>query len=80
MAKYEVLNRCFLQETRASGPRIYEPGEIIEYDGVAGENLKPVGAGPHQVAPRKFDNPAWDGIPLIKRAELSDTTRPMNAK
>ena len=70
MAQYVVLKKCFL----GSPPRIYEPGEIINYDGVAPEFMKPVGAGPHNQAPRRFDNPAWEGIPLLKRAELSSTT------
>lgn len=36
MAKYEVLEESFINNSRCS------PGDIVEYEGEAGPNLKPL--------------------------------------
>ena len=64
--KYRVLKKCFID-------RVYEPGEIIEFDGVAGEALEPIGKGPHRVEPRRFDIDGGEGLSVGKRAELKAT-------
>ncbi len=75
MATYRVLEKCYL-ESSTTGLRIYQPGEVIEYDGAAPEYLKPVGAGPHDVALRKFDIVGGENLHRHKRAEIVATAAP----
>jgi hypothetical protein len=51
MAKYEVLELSFINNT------LVQPGEIIEFDGIAASNLKPVGKSRKAAAEVPDDTP-----------------------
>lgn len=70
MAKYKVLEKCFLPSAK-TGLRQYNVGEVIEYDGEAPECLEPFGTGSHKMESRKFDLPGYEQAPLLKRAETA---------
>jgi hypothetical protein len=40
MPKYRVIKKSWLHAS--AGPRLYQPGEIIEYDGEPGVSLEPL--------------------------------------
>jgi len=68
MAKYKVLKNSFIDGV------LYEPGAIVEFSGIAGEYLQPVGDGPHNVEPRRFDLTGGEKLSVLQRAEIASST------
>jgi hypothetical protein len=48
MAQYRVLRKSYIHD------RLYEPGEVVEYDGPAGKWLEPIGAETRPPKPSIF--------------------------
>ena len=73
MAQYKLLQKWFGAEsgTSATSSGLWNVGEIInmDLDFPAPEFMEPYGSGPHNQAPRKFDIPGYEDLPLHKRAE-----------
>lgn len=71
MARYEVLEPSFL------GTRIYQPGEIFEFDGIPGPNLKPLDKPAEAKA---AEAAASDAESLARQKAAAETGDPDNAK
>ena len=75
MALYRVLERCLLNPGNSHESRIYEPGETIDYLGVAEEYLEPLDSAP-SMARRRFGVGRFglsDDLHRHKRAEIFAT-------